>query len=162
MKKSAVTQQKILTLPLLESKLAYWHFRQYKIVFTNGCFDLLHIGHLHTLQEAADLGDILIVGLNTDASVKRLKGESRPLNSENNRATILAALHCIDYVILFDEDTPYNLIQKLQPDILVKGGDYQKADIIGAEIVEKKGGQVHTIPLIPDISTTKLINKSQN
>lgn len=141
--------------------MAYWNFGQYQVVFTNGCFDLLHIGHLHTLQEAADLGDILIVGVNTDASVKRLKGESRPLNSETNRATILAALHCVDYVILFDEDTPYKLIQKIQPDILVKGGDYEKSQIVGADLVEQKGGQVHIIPLIPDISTTQLINKSQ-
>jgi len=159
MDKSTITAQKILTPHSLASKLAYWRFKQYKIVFTNGCFDILHIGHLETLQKAADLGDILLVGINTDASIKRLKGKKRPIMTENHRALLLSAFYFVHHVLLFEEDTPLNLIKTIQPDVLVKGGDYQKHEIVGADIVEQKGGQVITIPLVPNISTTNILNQ---
>lgn len=132
-----------------------------KIVFTNGCFDILHIGHVRYMQEAAKLGDILVVGLNSDASVKRLKGPERPVNSEMDRAELLCALGFVDYVVIFDEDTPYNLISEVQPDVLVKGGDYQPDDVVGKELVEARGGVLVLIPFVPGKSTTKIIEKIQ-
>lgn len=129
-----------------------------KIVFTNGCFDILHLGHARYLKEAARLGDILIVGVNSDASVKRLKGEGRPINSEDVRMAMLAELDFIDYVIKFEEDTPYDLIDAIKPDVLVKGGDYKKEDIVGYDIVEAGGGLVTTIELVDGMSTTNIIN----
>src|ERR1700741_3584167 len=120
-----------------------------KIVFTNGCFDILHRGHVEYLTQARDLGDILVLGLNTDSSVKRLgKSPERPINSEVTRAVILAGLECIDAIVLFDEDTPYDLINFVQPDVLVKGDDYKAEDIVGYDIVTAKGGKVITIPLV--------------
>ena len=130
-----------------------------KIVFTNGCFDILHIGHIRYLQEAAKLGDILVVGLNTDASVKRLKGSDRPINSQLDRAEILGALNFIDYIVLFEEETPLKLIQKIQPDILVKGGDYKPDDVVGREFVEALGGKLVLIPFVEGKSTTIIIEK---
>lgn len=130
-----------------------------KIVFTNGCFDILHVGHIRYLQEAAKLGDILIVGLNSDASVKRLKGEERPINQEADRAELLAALKCVSYVVIFEEDTPYNLISKLKPDVLVKGGDYKPEEVVGKDIVEAGGGQLKLISFVEGKSTTNIINK---
>ena len=132
---------------------------QKQIVFTNGCFDILHIGHVRYLQEAAALGDVMIVGLNSDASVKRLKGEERPINCQEDRAELLAALGFIDYVIMFDEDTPYELIKQIQPDVLVKGGDYQPDQVVGKDIVEAKGGRLALIPFVAGKSTTNVINK---
>lgn len=134
------------------------HLNQ-KIVFTNGCFDIIHVGHIRYLQEAAKLGDILVVGLNSDASVKRLKGSKRPINSEYDRAEILCAFNFIDYVILFEEDTPYNLISIIQPDILVKGGDYNSDEIVGKDIVESHGGELVLIPFVEGKSTTNMIQK---
>lgn len=130
-----------------------------KVVFTNGCFDVLHIGHIRYLQEAAKLGDILIVGLNSDASVKRLKGAERPINTEMDRAELICALGFVDYVAIFEEDTPYELIGKIQPDILVKGMDYRHEEIIGTDIVEGRGGKVILIPLVDGKSTTNIVQK---
>ena len=129
-------------------------------VFTNGCFDLLHVGHVHYLEEARSLGDGLIVGVNTDASVARLmKGPGRPLNPEGDRARVLAALACVDRVVLFAEDTPLALITRLAPDILVKGGDYQLDEIVGREVVLARGGRVVALPFVPGYSTTGLIER---
>ena len=127
------------------------------IVFTNGCFDVLHRGHITYLAQARDLGDCLVVGLNSDASVKRLKGENRPVNGESDRAIVLAALSFVDYIILFEEDTPKNLIEQVKPDILVKGGDYQIANIVGADFVTENGGKVLTLPFVDGYSSTKII-----
>lgn len=130
-----------------------------KIVFTNGCFDVLHFGHVGYLRKAASYGDILIVGLNSDASVKRLKGESRPINSQFDRAEILSALEFVDYVVIFEEDTPLDLIQEIRPDILVKGSDYKKEDVVGADVVEKNGGRVELVSFLAEHSTTAIIQK---
>ncbi len=130
-----------------------------KVVFTNGCFDILHIGHIRYLQEAAKLGDILVVGLNSDASVKRLKGDERPVNCEADRAELLSALGFIDYVVVFDEDTPYELISVIQPDVLVKGGDYAPDEVVGKDIVERNGGKLVILPFVDGKSTTGIINK---
>lgn len=139
------------------------HFRkdnaQKKIVFTNGCFDILHVGHKRYLQQAATLGDILVVGVNSDASVKRLKGPSRPVNNELDRAEMLSAMGFIDYVVIFDEDTPYELIKKIQPDVLVKGGDYKPEDVVGRDIVLARGGKLELISFVEGKSTTNIINK---
>ncbi len=128
-----------------------------KLVFTNGCFDILHAGHVLYLEQAKALGDILIVGLNSDASVKRLKGESRPVNSQQNRSIVLAALAAVDYVIVFDEETPYELIKAIQPDVLVKGGDWSEDSIVGADIVKAKGGEVISLPFWEGLSTTNIL-----
>jgi rfaE bifunctional protein nucleotidyltransferase chain/domain len=132
----------------------------HKVVFTNGCFDLLHRGHVHYLEEARALGNALIVGVNTDASAARLnKGPGRPLTPEADRARILAALACVDRVVLFDEDTPLELITALQPDVLVKGGDYQLQEIVGREIVLARGGRVVALPFLPGYSTSVLLER---
>jgi D-beta-D-heptose 7-phosphate kinase/D-beta-D-heptose 1-phosphate adenosyltransferase len=130
-----------------------------KVVFTNGCFDILHRGHVDYLSKARALGDILVVGVNTDASVKRLKGANRPIVQEDDRAAVLAALAVVDFVCLFDEDTPHELIRALVPDILVKGADWSVSDIVGKDIVEAAGGAVHTIEFLPNRSTTNIIQK---
>lgn len=130
-----------------------------KIVFTNGCFDLLHVGHMTYLNEARGLGDILVVGLNTDRSVRVLKGENRPIIPEQERSHLIAALECVDYVIMFDDDTPLDLIKKIQPDFLVKGSDYLKEEVVGFDFVESYGGKVSLLPLIDNISTSNIINK---
>lgn len=129
------------------------------VVFTNGCFDILHKGHIELLAGASDLGDKLIVGLNTDLSVKRLKGENRPLQDDTSRATILASLEFVDYVILFEEDTPINLIESIRPDILVKGGDYKPEDIVGYDSVTKNGGKVVCLDLVEGYSSSSIIEK---
>ncbi|MDD4687202.1 MAG: D-glycero-beta-D-manno-heptose 1-phosphate adenylyltransferase [Candidatus Cloacimonetes bacterium] len=130
-----------------------------KIVFTNGCFDILHAGHVQYLEEARNLGDILVVGLNSDSSVSRLKGASRPINTEQNRALVLAALCAIDYVCIFEEDTPLTLIKAILPDILVKGGDWQPHQIVGADIVLANNGKVHSLQFTDGLSTTSVIRK---
>lgn len=131
-----------------------------RIVFTNGCFDLMHIGHTRYLQAAKDLGDLLVVGVNSDASVKMLKkSPDRPIVSDAQRAEVVAALGCVDYVVLFNEPDPQSLIAAVQPDVLVKGGDWAVERIIGREIVEARGGIVRTIPLVPNMSTTSLIQR---
>jgi D-beta-D-heptose 7-phosphate kinase/D-beta-D-heptose 1-phosphate adenosyltransferase len=127
------------------------------IVFTNGCFDIIHAGHAQYLEEAKELGEILVVGLNSDASVKRLKGTTRPINNEMDRAFVLAALEAVDYVIIFNEDTPLELIKAIQPDVLVKGGDWAEKDIVGADIVKAKGGRVLSLPFREGLSTTNII-----
>lgn len=132
---------------------------QQKIVFTNGCFDVLHFGHVHYLLEARKLGDILVVGLNSDDSVRRLKGPARPINGEKERAFVLAALGCVDYVVLFEEDTPENLIKAVRPDVLVKGGDYALDQIVGADFVRQNGGSVTTIPFVEGYSSTYIIEQ---
>lgn len=152
-------QSKIKSGINLERQLAYWRFKNQKIVFTNGCFDLLHPGHIEYLAKARDLGDILIVGLNTDASVKRLKGEGRPTQNQEARAMVLAGLGNVDGVVLFDEDTPLELIKQVQPDVLVKGGDYEVKDIVGYDVVKAKGGEIITIPFVDGFSTTSILEK---
>lgn len=130
-----------------------------KIVFTNGCFDILHVGHVRYLQEARSLGDVLIVGMNSDASVRRLKGPTRPVQSERDRSEILSALGCVDWVVLFDEETPLELIRAVQPDVLVKGGDWPVEKIVGHEVVQARGGVVRSLSFHPGHSTTGLIEK---
>tara|TARA_A100001011_G_scaffold6214_1_gene7152 strand:+ start:122 stop:586 length:465 start_codon:yes stop_codon:yes gene_type:complete len=130
-----------------------------KIVFTNGCFDLLHVGHTRYLAQAKKLGDFLIIGLNSDSSVKELKGEDRPINSFEDRATLLAAIESVDLVIMFEEQTPENLIKNIVPDILVKGGDYNIEDIVGYQTVIQNGGQVKTLSFYDGYSSTNYINK---
>tara|TARA_B110001454_G_scaffold219111_1_gene250074 strand:+ start:84308 stop:84778 length:471 start_codon:yes stop_codon:yes gene_type:complete len=130
-----------------------------KIVFTNGCFDLLHIGHVKYLKEAKSKGDFLIVGINADASVKRLKGPTRPIQSENDRSEILAALESVDATVIFTEDTPENLIKMVHPDVLVKGGDWKINQIVGGEFVQGYGGQVLSLMFIDGKSTTSIVSK---
>lgn len=154
-----VTEAKILSGDPLKNRIAMWRFQNRKIVFTNGCFDLLHKGHIEYLSKASDLGDVLLIGLNTDSSVKRLKGDGRPLQDEKTRAMILASLRFVDVVTLFEEDTPYNLIDLVKPDVLVKGGDYLEDTIVGADLVKASGGVVVTIPLTPGHSTSGLIER---
>ena len=149
---------KILNRESLEEMLNLWRKEGKTIVFSNGCFDILHRGHVEYLSKAADLGDILIIGLNTDASVRRIKGPSRPVNDEKARAVVLAALEFVDAIMFFEEDTPYNLIKTVQPDVLVKGKDYKAEDIVGYDIVTNKGGKVETIELVEGFSTTNIVN----
>ena len=153
------TALKIVSLPDAVDKIANLKKENKTIVFSNGCFDILHAGHVEYLEKAREKGDFLVIGLNTDASVSRLKGEDRPINAEKSRARILAALGFVDMVVLFDEDTPYELIQALNPDILVKGKDYEISNIVGADIVLGNGGKVETIELVEGLSTTSVIEK---
>ncbi|MCJ8278799.1 MAG: D-glycero-beta-D-manno-heptose-7-phosphate kinase [Rivularia sp. ALOHA_DT_140] len=150
---------KILRLPDLARQLAAWRAEGKKIVFTNGCFDLLHVGHVVYLEKAKTLGDVLIVALNTDNSVKRLKGSQRPLITEADRARVLASLSCVNGVTLFDEDTPIDLIEAIKPDVLVKGADYKEEEVVGASFVRSYQGQVELIPLVDNRSTSKIVNK---
>ena len=150
---------KIQELPVLKTTVARWRGDGKKVVFTNVVFDLLHIGHVTYLAKAAELGDKLIIGLNSDSSVKRIKGESRPINSQDNRAALLAALFFVDAVILFEEDTPLNLIVSLMPDILVKGADYAIENIAGAKEVIANGGKVKTINFVEGHSSSSIIQK---
>lgn len=129
------------------------------VVFTNGCFDIIHSGHTQYLAKARQMGDCLFLGLNSDASVKRLKGEDRPINNQDDRAIVLDALKAVDYVVLFEEDTPFNLIKQILPNLLVKGGDYKAEDIVGYDIVTQHGGDVVTISFVEGKSTTNIINK---
>jgi len=162
MKKYDFLKSKIISCEDLDKNLAYWRFKNKKIIFTNGCFDLLHLGHLDYLVKASDLGDVLIVGLNSDDSVKRLKGKNRPLLDENTRAYLLAGFSFVTKVVVFNEDTPYNLIKQVKPDILVKGKDYKKEEIVGYNIVEKNGGEVITLDLVDGYSTSGIIHKIQS
>ena len=139
--------------------LGYWRFHQKKIVFTNGCFDIIHRGHIDYLAKAADLGDVLIIGLNTDGSVSRIKGKGRPVQDQQSRAMILSALHFVDAVVLFNEDTPYNLIKFVKPDVLVKGSDYEPEDIVGYDVVKKKNGSIVTIDFLEGFSTSSIISR---
>lgn len=155
-----VIRSKVLDKQSLNSKLNDWKQANSKIVFTNGVFDLLHLGHIDYLAKAKDNGDILIVGVNSDMSAKQLgKGGNRPITDEKSRSTIIAALSFVDAVILFDEDTPYNLISTVKPDVLVKGADYKPEDIVGYDIVMAKGGSIKTIEFLPGYSTTAIEKK---
>jgi D-beta-D-heptose 7-phosphate kinase/D-beta-D-heptose 1-phosphate adenosyltransferase len=147
---------KMTSLDAAQAKIMEWRTAGDKIVFTNGCFDLLHPGHISLLYQARALGDRLIVGLNTDASVRRLKGPERPILSEQDRAAMLGALACVDLVVHFDEDTPLGLIGSLQPDILVKGSDYKPEQVVGKQVVEAYGGCVKLVDLVKGYSTTRL------
>jgi D-beta-D-heptose 7-phosphate kinase/D-beta-D-heptose 1-phosphate adenosyltransferase len=154
MPSKVVTRDQLV--PLLQAARAQGK----RIVFTNGCFDLMHVGHTRYLQAAKDLGNVLVVAVNSDASVKSLnKAPDRPIVSESQRAEVVAALGCVDYVIVFNEPDPQSLIVALQPDVLVKGGDWAVDRIVGREIVEARGGVVRTIPLVPGVSTTSLIQR---
>ena len=133
-----------------------------QLVFTNGCFDILHRGHIEYLQEAKTFGDILVIGLNSDSSVKKLKGEKRPINKEMDRAICLAALETVDYVIIFNEKTPYNLIKNIRPHVLIKGGDWREEEIVGYDIVKNYGGKVITSNFLSNYSTTKIIQRIVN
>ncbi len=159
MKAVSSIPDKIFTLAGLQSQLKRWRLQNKKIVFTNGVFDILHEGHIASLSEAAAHGHILIVGVNADASVKRLKGESRPVNNENSRALILASLVLTDAIIIFEEDTPLNLITAILPDVLVKGGDYTLEQIVGAKEVMANGGEVKIAAILQGFSTTSIIEK---
>ncbi len=154
-----IIKAKILDDKKLCSVLELARIRDRKIVFTNGCFDLLHQGHIDYLAKARSLGDMLIIGLNTDNSIKRLKGNTRPIQDEQSRALVLASLLFVDYVVMFDEDTPYNLIKKIKPNVLVKGADYKKEDIVGYDIVELNGGKVMTLNYLEGYSTSNIIRK---
>lgn len=157
MKLQQQIQQKLISnTEQLDALLALWRNNGYRIVFTNGCFDLLHRGHVDYLTKARDLGDVLFLGLNTDASVSRLKGPHRPIQDEKSRMDIMATLQCVDAVMLFDEETPYELIKKVQPDVLVKGADYKPENIVGYDIVTAKGGEVKTIDFLDGYSTTAI------
>lgn len=153
--------EKIGDLQATKSKVTFWKSEGDKVVFTNGVFDLLHIGHITYMSKAANLGDRLIVGLNADSSVKRIKGENRPVNDQANRAALLASLFFVDAVVIFEEDTPANLISTLLPDVLVKGADYTIDTIVGAKEVLANGGEVKTIDLVEGYSSTSIIQRIQ-
>ncbi len=159
MKATQHIQQKILDAGPLQQAIMRWRKFSKTIAFTNGCFDILHAGHIHSLSQAAAFADILIVGLNSDASTKKLKGENRPINQEQNRALLLASLVMVDAVVLFDEDTPYQLINSILPDVLIKGGDYTIETIVGAKEVIANGGRVEIIELVEGLSTTSILKK---
>ncbi len=152
-------KHKIITRADLNEQLAKWKTENKKIVFTNGCFDILHLGHIDYLSKAADMGDVLVIGLNADESVSRLKGPHRPINNEVSRGMILASLAFVSAVVKFDEDTPYELIRQVQPDVLVKGADYKIENIVGLDIVQAKGGTVKTIEFLPGYSTSAIEKK---
>ncbi|MDP4282298.1 MAG: D-glycero-beta-D-manno-heptose 1-phosphate adenylyltransferase [Bacteroidota bacterium] len=154
-----IIKGKILPWNLIDKRVAMWRFLDKKIVFTNGCFDILHLGHIEYLAKARSMGNLLIIGLNSDASIHKIKGPDRPVNDENSRAMVLASLSFVDAVILFDEETPAELIRRINPDILVKGNDYRADQIAGHDIVEAHGGKVVTIELTPGYSTTGIISR---
>ncbi len=159
MKRADIIPQKIFTAPELLKRILQWKVLDKKIAFTNGVFDIIHQGHIFSLSEAAKEADYLIVGLNTDASVKRLKGESRPINNEAARSLVMASLLMVDAVVLFDEDTPLELINFIMPDVLVKGGDYTIDQIAGAKEVLAAGGRVVINPVLDGFSTTRIIEQ---
>jgi rfaE bifunctional protein nucleotidyltransferase chain/domain len=143
----------------LAEQVAWWRLQGRRIVFTNGCFDLLHVGHLSLLRQAATHGDVLVVGINSDASVVRLKGPKRPLIPEHERAALLAGLDCVGAVVAFDEDTPLELLQEVRPHVLVKGADYRVDQVVGRELVESLGGKVVLVPLVAEHSTSALVER---
>ena len=152
-------KSKIYTLSELVEQSKVWREKGEKIVFTNGCFDLVHRGHVEVLANTADLGDRLIIGLNSDSSIQKLKGENRPIIDENSRAILLASLQFIDAVVLFSEETPQKLIETIIPDILAKGGDYKVEEIAGHEVVIQNGGEVILVPFVDGFSTTNIVDK---
>ncbi len=145
--------------PEARAKLELWRAADARVVFTNGVFDLVHRGHVEYLEDARALGDRLVVGINTDASTRRLKGSSRPIMSERDRVAVLGALSCVDLVVSFDDDTPLRLIEAVRPHVLVKGGDYAVGDIVGREVVEAHGGRVATVPLREGLSTSEIVRR---
>jgi D-beta-D-heptose 7-phosphate kinase/D-beta-D-heptose 1-phosphate adenosyltransferase len=159
MKIPQIIPQKVFDLPGLQHQLSRWRLLGKTVAFTNGCFDILHQGHIASLSDAAREADFLVVGLNSDASTCRLKGESRPINNQHARATVMASLLMVDAVILFEEDTPLDLINAIRPDVLVKGGDYTLEQIVGAKEVIEAGGRVVINPIVPGFSTTGIIEK---
>jgi rfaE bifunctional protein nucleotidyltransferase chain/domain len=159
MAKLEIITAKILNQESLRRACVVWNFKNQKVVFTNGCFDILHLGHIEYLAKAANLGDVLVVGINSDRSVSRIKGPTRPINDEYSRSMIIAALEFVTAVVIFDEETPYELIKTIQPDILVKGKDWKVEEIVGHDIVLAKGGKVETIDLTPGYSTTGIEQK---
>lgn len=152
-------RDKVISHDELANRVAWWRVQKQNVVFTNGCFDLLHVGHLHVLRQAADLGDVLLVAVNSDDSVRRLKGETRPLIDERDRTALLAALDCVDAVVVFEEDTPLELIRAVRPHVLVKGGDYERDQVVGHDVIEAWGGVVKLVPLLPGHSTTNLVDR---
>ena len=152
-------ENKILTKNELDDILGQIREKKLTIVFTNGCFDILHKGHIRYLADASELADVFIIGLNTDSSVKRLKGPTRPMQDQESRAISLSALVFVDYVVLFGEDTPLELLKIIKPNILVKGGDYQVENIVGYDLVNSYGGKVISLPLVKGYSTTSIIKK---
>lgn len=161
MKRADLIPQKIFTAAQIVQKAVQWRVLGKKIVFTNGVFDIIHQGHIFSLSQAAKEADFLIVGLNADASVKRLKGESRPVNNQQSRALVLASLVMVDAVVLFEEDTPLELIKSMMPDVLVKGGDYTVEQIAGAKEVIANGGRVVINPILNGFSTTGIIEQAK-
>ena len=159
MDKRSWIQRKIYSREALVKECNAWRVAGKRIVFTNGCFDILHFGHLDLIAQAASQGNLLVVGLNTDASVKKLKGPERPVTQENDRAFQMASLLCVDAVVLFDEETPLELITALKPDVLVKGGDYNHSNIVGADFVKSNSGEVIIIPFVNGYSTTSIIDR---
>ncbi|MBN8575980.1 MAG: D-glycero-beta-D-manno-heptose 1-phosphate adenylyltransferase [Cyclobacteriaceae bacterium] len=153
------TAGKIVSWAQAKEQVQAWKKAGAKVVFTNGCFDLVHLGHVDYLEKAHNLGDKLVLGLNSDSSVSRFKGPERPLQDEQSRARVMAALQFVDLVVLFNEDTPLNLISELIPDILVKGSDYLTENIVGADVVKKAGGTVKTIDFVEGYSTTRIVEK---
>lgn len=153
------TSDKIKDLSAAKAQVAEWKRHGKRVVFTNGCFDLLHLGHVDYLEKARNLGDVLVVGLNTDDSVSRFKGPQRPIQDEVSRARVMASLQAVDLVVFFNEDTPQNLISELLPHILVKGSDYLAENIVGADVVKNAGGVVKTIDFVPGYSTTRIVEK---
>ena len=151
--------QKIQSWPEIRETAKAWRAANQRIIFTNGCFDILHYGHIHYLAQARDLGERLVIGLNSEASVRRLKGPGRPINDEQTRQHLLAALGMVDAVVVFEQDTPYELIRLLEPDILVKGGDWTPEAIAGSDIVLARGGQVRSLPYVEGYSTTRIEQK---
>ncbi len=159
MKQSNKINERIFSNMQLDSQIKWWKLINKTIAFTNGVFDILHEGHIKVLSQAAAFADVLIIGVNSDASVKRLKGNNRPINNQQSRSLILASLIMTDAVIVFDEDTPLNLIKSVMPDVLIKGGDYTSSTIVGADEVIANGGRVKIIPLEEGFSTTGIIEK---
>ncbi len=153
---------KIFDLELLMKKIEKWRSENKKIVFTNGCFDLIHLGHIEILARSSDFGDKLIIGVNSDLSIKKLKGENRPIIQQSSRVRQLSALEFVDAVILFDEETPIKLIETIKPDVITKGGDYTAKNVVGNEVVSQKNGEVVIIPLTQGYSTTSILNKIKN
>jgi D-glycero-beta-D-manno-heptose 1-phosphate adenylyltransferase len=153
------TADKIKDLPAAVRQVTQWKQQGKRVVFTNGCFDLLHLGHVDYLEKARNLGDVLVVGLNTDDSVSRFKGPRRPIQDQVSRSRVMAALQAVDMVVFFNEDTPLELISALLPQVLVKGSDYLAENIVGADVVKKAGGEVKTIDFVPGYSTTRIVEK---
>jgi rfaE bifunctional protein nucleotidyltransferase chain/domain len=155
-------ESKILSLDALLHRIDFWRQLAEKIIFTNGCFDILHEGHIHLLSQCNEMGGIVIVGLNSDSSVKKLKCKGRPINKQHSRAVLLSAIEFVDAIVIFNESTPEKLIHAIKPNILVKGGDWKKKEIVGSDFVEGYVGQVKTVPYLKGFSTTGIIAKSKN